>query len=93
MLNIPDIRMEKFTGSLEKLNITILVISLIASLLAQVWGSYKPMLNDKKRWPLCSVMLDSISNQNIQKSYRKRLEQEKYVFVSIFILILALYTV
>lgn len=48
MLGIPAIRMEKFTVSLEKFNITILVISLIASLLQQVWGSYKPMLNDKK---------------------------------------------
>lgn len=59
MLNIPDIRMEKFTGSLEKFNITILVISLIASLLEQVWGSYKPMLNDKKICPMCSILFDS----------------------------------
>lgn len=48
MLNIPDIRMEKFTVRLEKFNIAILVISLIATLLEQVWGSHKPMLNDKK---------------------------------------------
>lgn len=52
-LQIPDaqhswFRMEKFTVSLEKFNITILVISFIASLLEQVWGSYKPMLNAKK---------------------------------------------
>lgn len=48
MLNIPDIRTEKFTGSLEKFNITILVMSLIASLLEQVWRSHNSMLNDKK---------------------------------------------
>ena len=48
MLNIPDIRMEKFTVRLEKFNIAILVISLIATLLEQVWGSHRPMLNDKK---------------------------------------------
>lgn len=48
MLYIPDIRVETFTGSLEKFNAIILVISLIASLLARVWGSYKPTLNEKK---------------------------------------------
>lgn len=48
MLYIPDIRVETFTGSLEKLNAIILVMSLIASLPARVWGSYKPMLNEKK---------------------------------------------
>lgn len=60
MLNIPDIRMEKFTVSLEKFNITILDISLIASLLEQVWRSHKPMLNDKKD-VLCSSKFDNIS--------------------------------
>lgn len=57
MLYILDIRMEKFTVSLEKFNITILVISFIASLLGQVCGSYKLVLNDKKIWSLHSITL------------------------------------
>lgn len=49
--------MEKLTASLEKLNTTILVITLIASLLGQVWGSHKPVLNDKTRRCLHSITL------------------------------------
>lgn len=48
MFHIPDISVETFTGSPEKFNAVILVIALIAPLLARVWGSYKPMLNEKK---------------------------------------------
>lgn len=57
MLNILDISMEKFTVSLEKFNITILVISLIATLLGQVCGSYEPELNDKKYGAWVSLLL------------------------------------
>lgn len=63
MLDILDIRMEKFTVSLEKFNITILVISFIASLLGQVCGSYKLVLNDKK-YGLCIPSLLRITGKH-----------------------------